>query len=410
MQFVNEKNIGIDPELEDLLPPLSKEDYEMLEQSLLKNGFMQHSTRIQLWCPPEEEQNEDASHLAKSYIIDGHNRYKICQKHNIDLPSWCFEWLYFDTKDEAKKYIYENQLARRNLSPIQKISIAEQYRSIYEKQAKENQAMGGGDKKSKNYQKSVESNLSQAVEKKRNSTTDEKLSQIAGIKTTTYKMGAKVLKSDNEDLKKRVLSGETSISAGYKELMLNRCKDSATQKKETITPQQQIEKVDDRMNEIDKEISSLRAERESLMRRRSSLFYTLDIPCELKYEFIENDVYCAYSRECKFYIEIDGHKEIFVECSVYFDESPSKVWLMKIPEKYKNDFLMLWEKAHREDIEYYSKKSQEDYEKIEKQFCTNKDFYKKCYRLLAKSIHPDNSDGNIEAMQCLNQLKVMWGI
>ena len=58
----------------------------------------------------------------------------------------------------------------------------------------------------------------------------------------------------------------------------------------------------------------------------------------------------------------------------------------------------------------YSKKSQEDYEKIEKQFCTNKDFYKKCYRLLAKSIHPDNSDGNIEAMQCLNQLKVMWGI
>ena len=28
--------------------------------------------------------------------------------------------------------------------------------------------------------------------------------------------------------------------------------------------------------------------------------------------------------------------------------------------------------------------------------CTNKDFYKKCYRLLAKNIHPDNSDGNIE--------------
>lgn len=31
-------------------------------------------------------------------------------------------------------------------------------------------------------------------------------------------MGAKVLNSDNEDLKKRVQSGETSISAGYKEL------------------------------------------------------------------------------------------------------------------------------------------------------------------------------------------------
>lgn len=39
-----------------------------------------------------------------------------------------------------------------------------------------------------------------------------------------------------------------------------------------------------------------------------------------------------------------------------------------------------------------------------------KDFYKQCYRTLAKSVHPDNSDGNMEAMQYLNQLKVMWGI
>ena len=31
-------------------------------------------------------------------------------------------------------------------------------------------------------------------------------------------MCAKVLNSDNEDIKQRVLSGETSISAGYKEL------------------------------------------------------------------------------------------------------------------------------------------------------------------------------------------------
>lgn len=48
--------------------------------------------------------------------------------------------------------------------------------------------------------------------------TNKKLANIAGVKPTTYKMGAKVLNSDNEDLKQRVLSGETSISAGYKEL------------------------------------------------------------------------------------------------------------------------------------------------------------------------------------------------
>ena len=181
-------------------------------------------------------------------------------------------------------------------------------------------------------------------------------------------------------------------------------------KKEEVTPQQQIEKFDNRMNEIDKEISSLRTEREALMRRRSSLFYSLDIPCELKYEFIESDNDFLFSRECRFYIEIDGRKEIFLECGVYLEATPDNLWLRKIPEKYKNDFIMLWEKAHREEVEHYNQKSQESYEKIEKQSCINKDFYKKCYRLLAKTIHPDNSDGDIEAMKCLNQLKAMWVI
>mgnify|MGYP001054546587 CR=1 FL=1 len=417
MQFVHEKNIEIDPELENLLPPLSKEDYQMLEQSLLQNGFMQYSTRIQLWCPPEEEENDNDAHPAKSYIIDGHNRYKICQKHNIDLPSWCFDWLCFDTKEEVKKYIYENQLARRNLTPIQKISIAEQYRSIYEEQAKENQSLGGGDKKSEDYQKSVESNLTQAVGKKRNPKTDEKLSKIAGIKTTTYKMGAKVLKSDNEDLKKRVLSGETSISAGYKELMMNRNKNPKPTEKETVTPEQKIIEFDSRMNAIDKEISSLRTERESLMRRRSSLFESLDIPCELKYEFVESGYKYLEVRHCTFYIEVSGRKEVFIKCNVYCDEHPDSWAINRIPEKYKNDFIMLWKKAHKEDVEWNHKQTEKRSKEFEKEYkdalmndidkC--KDFYKQCYKTLAKSVHPDEG-GNVEAMQCLNQLKVMWGI
>lgn len=411
MQFVHEKNIEIDPELEKLLPPLSKEDYQMLEQSLLQNGFMQYSTRIQLWCPPEEEENDNDAHPAKSYIIDGHNRYRICQKHNIDLPSWCFDWLCFDTKEEVKKYIYENQLARRNLSPIQKISIAEKYRSIYEKQAKENQSLGGGDKKSKDYQKSVGSNLTQAVDKKRNPTTDERLSKIAGIKTTTYKMGAKVLKSGNEDLKQRVLSGETSISAGYKELMMNRNKNTTPIEKKPITPEQKIIEFDNRMNEIDREISSLRTERETLMRRRSSLFESLDIPCELKYGFVEKDK-IGLSRDCIFYVEIDGHKQVFVTASVYSDESPLDSWsfiMSRVPERYKNDFIMLWKKAHYEEVEEFNRRLDELNKRQKASEEDGKDFYKQCYKTLAKSVHPDEG-GNIEAMQYLNQLKVMWGI
>ena len=425
MQFVNEKNIEIDPELEKLLPPLSKEDYQMLEQSLLQNGFMQHSTRIQLWCPPEEEENDNATHPAKSYIIDGHNRFRICQKHNIDLPSWCFDWLCFDTKEEVKKYIYENQLARRNLSPIQKISIAEQYRAIYEKQAKENQSLGGGDKKSEDYQKSVGSNLTQAVDKKRNPTTDEKLSKIAGIKTTTYKMGAKVLKSDNEDLKQRVLSGETSISAGYKELMMNRNKNSSPKEKEPITPKQKIIEFDNRMNEIDKEISSLKSERETLIRRRSSLFESLDIPFTVKYRFSQRNGN-PYGWECQFYIEFAEKEEILYEGNCYFDEKPADVYLKRIPEKYQKDFEMAWNMAHKEVVnenKKYDAKVKEENKKLNETLNDIQEFYnfvkldkaeyyvRKFHKDLMKIYHPDNiKTGDNEAMQYLNKLKHLWGI
>lgn len=113
------------------------------------------------------------------------------------------------------------QLGRRNLSPIQRIAVTEKYRPFYEKQARENQSKAGGDKKSEYYQKSLTENLPQAIStKKRNPTTDKKLSDMACVSEKTYRMGAKVLNSNNKDIKQRVLSGETSISAGYKELIM----------------------------------------------------------------------------------------------------------------------------------------------------------------------------------------------
>ena len=54
--------------------------------------------------------------------------------------------------------------------------------------------------------------------KKRENETNTKLAKIAGVKPTTCKMGAKVLNSDNEDVKQRVLSGTTSIIASYKQI------------------------------------------------------------------------------------------------------------------------------------------------------------------------------------------------
>lgn len=195
---MQQKELKIDPELRDLLPPLTDDEYKQLEKNIVENGFDKNFP-IMEW---------------HGYIVDGHNRYSICQKHNIE---YVVGTLGYETKDEVMEWMLDIQLGRRNLSPIQRIAITEKYRPIYEKQAKENQIKAGiefGNGGTK-----LTANLPQASTiKDRNPTTDKKLSDIAGVSEKTYRMGAKVLNSNNEKLKKEVLSGETSISAAYKTL------------------------------------------------------------------------------------------------------------------------------------------------------------------------------------------------
>lgn len=108
------------------------------------------------------------------------------------------------------EWMLDIQLGRRNLSPIQRIAIAEKYRPIYEKQARENQLNG-----LKQNQNTVSQNSSKRTEP---IDVRAKLAKTASVSTDTYSKCKKILNSDNEDLKKRVQTGETSISAGYKEL------------------------------------------------------------------------------------------------------------------------------------------------------------------------------------------------
>lgn len=193
------RELKIDPELRDLLPPLTSEEYKQLEKNIVENGF-DRNFPIMEW---------------QGFIVDGHNRYDICKKHNIEPV---IGTLAYETKEEVMEWMLDIQLGRRNLTPIQKIAITEKYRPIYEKQAKENQSNAGGDRKSNEYKKSVTPNLGEAIRSNSNNETNTKLSKLAGVGKETYRMGAKILNSGNEKLKQEVLSGEKSINAGYKEL------------------------------------------------------------------------------------------------------------------------------------------------------------------------------------------------
>ena len=191
------KEYKIDPELNEVLPDLSDEDYKALEESLLTEGFK--GAPIIIW-------------QGKDIIIDGHNRYQICKKHNIPFEAKEIE---FSNKDEVVIWMVKQQIGRRNLTSLQRIQLAEKYRPMYRKKAKENQ--GTRNDLKDNFTAKLPQSSSD-TDKKRNSTVDKKLSEMAGVSERTYRMGAKILNSGDETLISEVKSGEKAISKAYNEL------------------------------------------------------------------------------------------------------------------------------------------------------------------------------------------------
>ena len=117
--------IVVDPEFKAALISLTQEEYDGLESSLKHEGCRD---ALVFWPVGSE-----------LLLIDGHNRYEICTRLNIP-----FEIIErdFESRLQAKKWICQNQLAKRNLTAEMKAYyLGQSYNE--EKQAH------GGDRKSK---------------------------------------------------------------------------------------------------------------------------------------------------------------------------------------------------------------------------------------------------------------------
>lgn len=82
------------------------------------------------------------------------------------------------------EWMLDIQLGRRNLTPIQRIAVAEKYRPIYEKQAKENLTYAGKNHGVGQSEKPL-ANLPNPIKPVN---TSEKLASIAGVSERTYRM------------------------------------------------------------------------------------------------------------------------------------------------------------------------------------------------------------------------------
>ena len=99
----------IDSEIKALIPALNPEEYDRLRKSISKEGCRDP---LVIWGE-------------KNIILDGHNRYQICQELDVKYNTVSLE---FRDMDSAKLWILRNQLGRRNLSKIQfKILVGQEY-------------------------------------------------------------------------------------------------------------------------------------------------------------------------------------------------------------------------------------------------------------------------------------------
>ena len=258
--------------------------------------------------------------------------------------------------------------------------------------------------------------------------TRKEMAKAVGVSEGSYRKLDKVMQSTEEDIKESLRKKEISVDAAYKELK-SREKKSDIQK-EVITPKGQIEKIDQRLKDIDKKIETLQQEKKDLINHRSAVFEGMDIKCAVKYRWIKDPWKIGNEDprffECQIYLEKDGQEDILGDYVLY-DEFPeffsrmrkrsSSLFQEKIPEKYREDFRMVWKNAYDELQKLKEEYDKAFYEKVKnsaKQFIAkdeDKIILKKIYRTLASVYHPDNEKtGDLEMMRYVNELKNTWGI
>ena len=102
-------HLTIDPEFASKIPPLREEELKQLEENILADGVVINPLIV--W---------------DGVIVDGHNRYRILQKHP-EIQFTTYEKKFTD-RYAAIAWICKNQLGRRNLTPQQfKYLIGLQY-------------------------------------------------------------------------------------------------------------------------------------------------------------------------------------------------------------------------------------------------------------------------------------------
>jgi hypothetical protein len=179
------QEIHIVPEFKALIPPLAPDEYAQLEENLLAEG-----------C-------RDPLVLWHDVLIDGHNRYEICQKHGIAFQTVQRE---FVSLDDAYIWVAKNQLGRRNITDFVRAELALLIKPKLADQAKQHSLANLKNAQSVEVQNSAP----------RGTKTRDELAAIAGISHDTVRKVEKIKAEATPEVIEKARAGEISINAAAK--------------------------------------------------------------------------------------------------------------------------------------------------------------------------------------------------
>ena len=195
--------VKIDKEISGLVPKLSEGEYKQLEANIIKEG-----------C-------RDSLVLWQGILLDGHYRYLICRKHKIEFKTVNIK---LGSRDEAKIWVIQNQLGRRNLAPFQRVELVAHLEKVYAKEAKKNQlsTLKRGDK-----------NPVRVNSPKRESkNTREAMAKLAGVSGQTYDRAKEIMVKASEEEKEDLRKGKTTIHKVCSGIMVKDRKEAARKRVE----------------------------------------------------------------------------------------------------------------------------------------------------------------------------------
>ncbi|MDR3598774.1 ParB N-terminal domain-containing protein [Clostridium sp.] len=190
----------ISTEFKSLIRELSHSELSELESSIKEFGCL---SPIVVWG-------------SRNIIIDGHNRYDICKRNNIEYKTANLEFL---NENDAKMWVIKNQFSRRNLSTYERSILALQLETIIKEKAKENQLSGLK-------QNTVQQNS--AKREKDEINTNKELSKLAGVSHDTIARVRKIEECADEVTKESLLKSKMSINEAYEKIKKENLKKSIT--------------------------------------------------------------------------------------------------------------------------------------------------------------------------------------